>query len=184
MGMRNWGKPMSKGLTFGSVVVFLVLSSAAARANIIRIDGLGDTGQIIGADEAVAISFQLTQSFTNVSISAPIQSFGASGGLWLQKNAIGPTASFGDVIFAQPFDSSSMSPFATGLTLDHYPNDFNRHIKMDEDEGFILPIVLLISIVSLILLVLLVIIISSVIIRKKDRSHFSRDINNGCQKKN
>jgi hypothetical protein len=118
MRMKNWGDRVPKGLVAGCVAVFLALSSMPARASIISVGGSGDTGQIIGVDEAVAISFVLTQSFTNVSISAPIDSFGASGGLWFQKNAIGPTASFADVIFAEPFNNTSVSPFATGLTLE------------------------------------------------------------------
>ena len=118
MLMKNWGNQVPKRLVVGCAVVFLALWSMPAQASIIRVDGSGDTGQIIGVDEAVAISFQLTQSFTNVSISAPINSFGASGGLWLQKNAIGPTASFADVIIAQPYNNTSVSPFATGLTLE------------------------------------------------------------------
>jgi hypothetical protein len=118
MFVREQGNRVLKGLVAGWIAVFLALGSLPARASIISVGGAGDTGQIIGPDEAVAISFQLTQSFTDVSISAPIYSFGASGGLWLQQNAIGPTASFADVIGAEPFNSSSVAPFFTGLTLD------------------------------------------------------------------
>lgn len=107
-----------KGLTVGCVAVFVALWTMPARAGIVNVTGSGDTGQVIGVNEAVAISFELTQSFKDVSIGAPIYSFGASGGLWLQKNAIGPTASFADAIFAQPYNNTSISPFATGLTLD------------------------------------------------------------------
>jgi hypothetical protein len=118
MRMKNWGNHVARGLVAGCAAVFFAFSGVPAQASIISIDGSGDTGQIIGVDQAVAISFVLTQSFTNVSISAPINSFGGSGGLWLQKNAIGPTASFADVIFAEPFDNTSVPPFATGLTLE------------------------------------------------------------------
>jgi hypothetical protein len=115
---RDWDNGAPKGLVVGCVAVFLALGSLPAGASIIGVGGLGDTGQIIGPDEAVAISFQLTQSFTDVSISAPIYSFDASGGLWLQKNAIGPTASFADTMAAESFDSSTVAPFFTDLTLD------------------------------------------------------------------
>jgi hypothetical protein len=114
---NNRSNQVPKGLVAGCVVIFLALGSLPAGASIISVGGAGDTGQIVGVDEAVAISFQLTQSFTDVSIGAPIYSFDASGGLWLQKNAIGPTASFADVIGAEPFNSSSVTPFFTGLTL-------------------------------------------------------------------
>jgi hypothetical protein len=118
MHIKNCGEQLARGLVLACAAVVLGLASGSAQANIIGIDGAGDTGQIIEPDEAVAISFQLTQSFTNVSIGAPVIPFDASGGLWLQKNAIGPTASFGDTIVAEPFNSSTGSPLVTGLTLD------------------------------------------------------------------
>ena len=115
---------------WAALVLFFL--ATFAHATIIDIGGTGDTGQVITPDEAVAISFTLTGTLSNVSIGAPVACFGCTGGVWLHSNVLGSGASIGDSIGAEAFNSTSVSPFFSGLTL----NAGTYFLIVSIDSGF------------------------------------------------
>ena len=104
----------------GCLVALTTLAASPARASsIIAIGGAGDTGLTIATGEAGAISFVLTQAFTNVTIDAPLVCISTApcvGGLWVQQTSIGAGASFADSLFAQPYPVGT-TPLVSGLSL-------------------------------------------------------------------
>ncbi|MDH5773388.1 MAG: hypothetical protein OEZ57_00545 [Nitrospirota bacterium] len=107
-----------KQTLFAISILLLTIGSPLANANtILDITGLGDTGQIIEADQAVAVAFTLTNTFTNVSVTADILCIACQGGVWLHQNSLGAGASFGDTLDAFAFASNTSTPFFSGFTL-------------------------------------------------------------------
>lgn len=92
----------------GGLMLLISMSPLSVGATVLlQISGPEDTGQVVNADEAVAALFTLTQSFSNVSITAPTVCVSCSGGVLLMKTAIGPTARVADLIAAETFNPSS-----------------------------------------------------------------------------
>ncbi len=103
--------------------------AASAGASVIDVSGTVDTGQTINADQAVAVSFTLTETYTNVSIGAPIECIGCTGGVFLHSNELGAGTTFTDTIDAQQFDAGTSTPFFSGLTL--VPDTYFLIINID-----------------------------------------------------
>ena len=90
----------------------------AAPVTLLDVSGAGDTGQTINADEAVAVSFTISATFDNVTVSSPLLCIGCTGGLTLIKNQIGPGASAGDVVASLNLDVNTTTPYFAPMTLD------------------------------------------------------------------
>lgn len=115
-------------------LLLLVFEAAPVGAvTILDVGGDVDYGQTIEAGEAVAVAFTLTQSFTNVSLSADIVSLGGQGGLWLQSNELGPGASYGDLIDGKAFESGVGTPFFSGIDLE--PGLYFLILSIDEGSA-------------------------------------------------
>ena len=123
-------KSFSLATALCCMLILATLSSQAEATTILDISGTDDTGQITDADEGVAASFTLTQAFSNVSITAPTSCTFCSGGVYLMKNAIGPTATIADVIAANVFTPSSQIILFTGLNLS--AGDYFVVLTMDD----------------------------------------------------
>ena len=90
----------------------------AARAeNLLTISGAGETGQDWDNNEAVATSFVLSAPATNVTVTAPVQSFGATGQLWLVKTQIGPETTIAHVVSGAAYTSATGPPSFTVPSL-------------------------------------------------------------------
>ena len=119
--MRSTHAPIPRALRtlcLGSTLALVSLLGPTATAdNLLTITGSGDTGQSFDSGEAVATSFVLTLPATNVTVSAPISGFGATGSLWL-TNKIETGTTIGNVIAAEPYTSGvGVTPTFSGLSL-------------------------------------------------------------------
>lgn len=101
------------------LVAALVIPAAAVvsqSVTVLDVSGAGDIGQTCNVRQAVATSFVISSAFTNVSVSAPVLGFSATGGMWLIRSQLGPGTTLSHVVDAQAY--SSASPFGfRGLSL-------------------------------------------------------------------
>lgn len=100
---------------------FCLVPSAVKAGVIVDVAGADDTGVLLGPGvqpDAAAMAFSISDTFTNVSISAPISCVGCSGAVWLHQTSLGGAAQLQDLVSAQVFNAaSSTAPLFTNLTL-------------------------------------------------------------------
>jgi hypothetical protein len=80
------------------------------------LDESGATSRSIGAGEAAAISFSLSEAISALTVSAPIDCFSCRGEVFL-TNDIGAGASLSNLVGRFSFDAFTGSPLFSGLTL-------------------------------------------------------------------
>lgn len=85
-------------------------------ATVIVSVGNADQAETINIGQARATSFTLANPETHVTVGAPITCLGCNGGVWLQKDAIGPSASFAGALGAIAL-GSTVTPYFTIDTL-------------------------------------------------------------------
>lgn len=100
--------------------MFTLAAFSAQAVPILTVDGAGDLGHIIDSNQAAAVSFTLTDSFDDVSITADLTSVGAVGAAFLMTD-LGPTAGFGDMVASVDFSNitfdGSNTLLFSGLSL-------------------------------------------------------------------
>jgi hypothetical protein len=98
------------------------------------VSGSGQSAQNIAAGQAAGVSFTLTSTFSNVSISTDVLCIGCSGSFFLLKDDVGSTATLANLIDVATYDvTTSSSPLFTGLTLD--PGDYFLFLALTGDTG-------------------------------------------------
>lgn len=109
-----------RGFATCALGLALLASILPARAlPLLSVTGIGNTGQILTANQAAAVSFSLDQAYSNLSISADILCVSCVGSVTLMMNRIGPTATLLDFIGGDFLDpGSSVSPLLSGLSLE------------------------------------------------------------------
>ena len=92
----------------------------AVPITLLDISGAGNVGQYVDLGQAVAVSFSLDQSYTDVAISAPILCVECTGEIFLMKGGIGGPDADQYFMTAAYFDINSPygGPLFSGLTLD------------------------------------------------------------------
>lgn len=103
-------------LSFGLVVGSL--SAAPASASILLDVGGPNKTYAIARGAAAGVSFTLDETRSNVTITAPVLCLGCSGGIWLHKDSVGPSASFAGSLGGEAFSSSTPTPFFSFSSLD------------------------------------------------------------------
>jgi hypothetical protein len=99
------------------LVVFFVFSSIAfpsTAATLLSVTGTDNSDIGIGPDEAVAVSFTTTQSFSNATFSVPVSDLiclNCVGEVYLELGGLGSSATIGNLIDAQPFNSTGPLSF-------------------------------------------------------------------------
>ncbi|MXO61291.1 PEPxxWA-CTERM sorting domain-containing protein [Altererythrobacter salegens] len=109
---------MMKAVLVAIATACFAAHSPTHAAVLLDVGGPAHTGMTLHAGEAGAASFTLSKTASNVSIVAPLFCLDCQGSLWLHRNSIGSTASFGDVIQAMAFDGATGSPYFTIASLD------------------------------------------------------------------
>ena len=100
------------------VTAIMLAGQPAAAGPLLDVGGVQDTGLTIGAGKAAAVAFTLANTFDNVTIDASLLCVGCTGGIWVQRNVIGSTASFGDALGAVAFSSATPHPYFNFSSLD------------------------------------------------------------------
>ena len=100
---------------------------------LLDVSGVGDLGYTINSDQAAAVTFTLTDFFTDLSVTADLFGINAQGGAFLMTD-IGPTAGVGDIVDAidlagVTFAGSGTLLFA-GLALG--PGDYALIVASDQ----------------------------------------------------
>ena len=107
-------------IRFILTAVLMLSASELLASPLLTVTGEGDKGYSIYSNQAAAVSFTLTETFNEVSITADLTDFNAQGGIFLMSN-IGPDAGIGDMVAGVEFDSIVFSGKSTvlftGLTL-------------------------------------------------------------------
>jgi hypothetical protein len=84
------------------------LAPSAARAGLIlQVSGPANTGESLSADQAAAAAFSLAGTLSDVMITATVSCVSCAGGIWLNKNEIGPGTPFSDTLFGEPYPGTS-----------------------------------------------------------------------------
>jgi hypothetical protein len=84
---------------------------------LLQVSGPDDAVLTVASGTAAAVSFDLTQPATNVTIDAPILCIGCSGTIWFNMNAIGPASPFTDTLAADTFSAATPHPYFTFASL-------------------------------------------------------------------
>ncbi|WP_397423432.1 PEPxxWA-CTERM sorting domain-containing protein [Phenylobacterium sp.] len=103
--------------SLAGAALVLGLTCAPAGAGVLLDVGGANQAFSLQAGQAAAVSFTLGATATDLSISAPILCLGCTGAMWLQKDAIGPTASFAGAIDAHAFTGATSQPWFTIASL-------------------------------------------------------------------
>ena len=106
---------------FALVLCLIALPRAVAAAPLTLLDvsGAGNTGRIIGLDQAAAVSFTLGQDYSDVAIAADLLCVGCEGEVLLMKDLIGPSATLANFVAGAFFDTASaVDPLLDHLSLD------------------------------------------------------------------
>lgn len=104
---RRW-----RGAALG--LALAVSATMAQAAPMLSVGGTGDLGHTILINQAAAVSFSLTQAFSNVTVTADLTPlFAPQGGVFLMS-ALGPAAGIGNIVAGVDF---SLITFAGGATV-------------------------------------------------------------------
>lgn len=104
--------------TFAAAVTAICISGAASTATILQIENTDDYGISLndGNTQVAATFFTLTESYTNVSISAPILCLACEGSIVLHSGPVGVGATIADTVAGFAFNTSVTNLFS-GLSL-------------------------------------------------------------------
>lgn len=106
---RQIGSTISTWFKALCLAPLLLLGAAASEAMpLLGVTGVSNSGYIIHPDQAAAVSFSFTQSFSGVSITADLTKLSAAtdGGVFLVKK-LGPSATLGDILATADFSAIS-----------------------------------------------------------------------------
>jgi len=110
----------------GLGVLMMVLACALApiTANalpIVTVSGPDNTGVLLGPGvepDAAAMAFSISESLTDVSISAPITCVGCTGSVWLHSRTLGSSSQLGDLVIADALTPRPLTaPLFSGVDL-------------------------------------------------------------------
>ena len=100
------------------LAAIMLAPQPAAAAPLLNVGGPQNTVLRIGSGQAAAVAFTLENTFQNVTIDASLVCVGCEGDIWIQRNVIGTSASFGDALGAADFSSSTPHPYFNFPSLD------------------------------------------------------------------
>ena len=122
-------------ITFSLVAVLTLSASELLAVPLLTVTGDGDLGYRIESNQAAAVSFTLTESFNEVSITADLTGFNAQGGIFLMSN-LGPGVWTENVVADVDFKDIAFSGNATVLFTDLTlsPGAYAVVVAMDQSE--------------------------------------------------
>ena len=98
------------------LTLLLLLPSIAFPATtfLVNVTGADNNDILFGPNQAVAVSFTTTQSFSNVTFSVPLAELiclNCTGVVYLERGGIGSSATIGNLIDTSPFNNSGPLSF-------------------------------------------------------------------------
>ncbi|MDH5515761.1 MAG: VPLPA-CTERM sorting domain-containing protein [Gammaproteobacteria bacterium] len=115
-------------------VLFCLVTSPDSAATIISVANDGDYGVTLnnGVDQVAGTFFTLTETYQNISISAPITCVACSGSVVLHNGVLGQDATVADAVGLFAF-STSLNSLFSGLTLG--PGQYSLLVGITEGLG-------------------------------------------------